>query len=53
MKPLVRVELAVVLLTLALGMLAFLLHSSTLEFFAVVGGGVATGLVVARALLAP
>jgi hypothetical protein len=48
-----RLELAVVLAALILGMLGYLLQSSTLDFFAVVSGAFGAALVVARGLLSP
>jgi hypothetical protein len=43
----------VILAALILGMLGYLLQSSTLDFFAVVSGAFGAALVVARGLLAP
>jgi hypothetical protein len=53
MKRFARLELAVVLTALVLGMVGYLLQSSTLDFFAVVSGAFGAALVVARGLLSP
>ena len=53
MKRFARLELAVVLAALLLGMLGYLLQSSTLDFFAVVSCAFGAALVVARGLLSP
>ena len=53
MKRFARLELAVVLAALILGILGYLLQSSTLDFFAVVSGAFGAALVVARGLLSP
>lgn len=53
MNPFVRLELIVVFAGLGLGVLGYLLHSSTLEFFALLVTTFAAALVVARVLLSP